>query len=272
MNDYFKDKVVIVTGASSGIGESIARTVAKRGAKVVLSARRKEKLEWLSAELKNSLAVYTDVTQEESVHRLVEQTVGRYGRIDILINNAGILLYKPIMESSFNEVREVMETNFFGAVLCAHSVIPIMKRQKEGAIVNVASIAGRIGFTSLGYYGASKFALVGFSESLRQELAPEGIFVSLVCPGVVNTPMSKAILDEAIARGKKVMPISPERVAEKILLAIEKKKAEVFVPSSTHFFYWLHFFFRRFSEWLAFKFRASDPPPHPPAICTQLMK
>lgn len=241
---------MIITGASSGIGESTARMVAKRGAKVVLSARRKEKLELLSNELKDSFVVCTDVTQEKSVENLVNQTLEKYGRIDVLINNAGLLLHKPIVESSLSEIKAVMETNFFGAVLCTRAVVPIMKRQGKGTIMNVASISGLISFENLGYYGASKFALVGFSESLRQELISEGIFVSVICPGIVNTPMTKAILDEALARGRRAVAISPEKVASKILTAIEKRKTKVFVPWSTHLLYWFYFFFQKFAEWI----------------------
>lgn len=260
LSDFFKEQVAIVTGASSGIGEAVARLLCARGARVVLAARRKEKLDFLSQELNGCLSVATDVTQEPSVKNLVAQTVERFGRIDILINNAGALLYKPMTECSLHEIRQVMETNFFGAALCARAVIPIMKKQKSGTIVNVASIAGRIGLPHLGYYGASKFALVGFSETLRQELAPDGIFVCTVCPGTVYTPMTKEIVDGARARGKKLILISAETVAQKILIAVEKKSPEIIIPFATRLFYFLHFFFARPMEQLAWKFRASDPP------------
>lgn len=259
MSDFFKDKIVIVTGASSGIGEAIARLLSKRGAKVILAARRQNKLETLQKELEKSIAIETDVTQEKSVKNLVAQTMQKFGRIDLLINNAGVLVHKPMAETTMEEIRAVMETNFFAAVSCTNIALPIMKKQKSGIIVNIASIAGRIGFPNLGYYGASKFALVGFSETLRQEVAHEGIHVLTVCPGTIYTPMTKEIVDAAIAKGKYVMPILPETAAKEILSAIEKKKIELFLPKITRLIHFLHIFFPRMIEWLAWKFRPSDP-------------
>lgn len=260
MKNIFRDQVVIVTGASSGIGEAAARKFAERGARVVLAARRVEPLEKLAKELPNSIAVPTDVTQLKSVENLVQKTLEKWGRIDILINNAGILVYKLVGDCTLQEARDIIETNFFGCVYCAHAVIPTMKKQKSGVIVNIASIAGKIGFPNLGYYGASKFALVGFSEALRQELKHEGIFVNTICPGTVYTPMTQKIVEEAMAKGKNIMPIRPEKVAGVILDSIEKKRAEVFVPVMTRWLYWLHFFFPKFTEWLAWKFRAAEQP------------
>ncbi|OGR57177.1 MAG: hypothetical protein A3I11_04810 [Elusimicrobia bacterium RIFCSPLOWO2_02_FULL_39_32] len=259
MSNFFKNKVVIITGASSGIGLATARLLYQNGAKCVLAARRKGLLEKIAKELNGSLPIETDVTKKDSLENLVKETLKVFGRIDILINNAGILIYKPIEQCSEEELREVMEVNYFGAVGCVNAILPIMKKQGSGAIANVASIAGKLGFPSLGYYAASKFALVGYSQALRQEIKQYGIFVSAIYPGTVYTPMTEEIIEGAKKKGKNVLPISAEKVAEKILVAIEKKKSEVFVPRATHFLYFLHFFFPKFTEWLAWKFRASDP-------------
>lgn len=259
MSDFFKNKVAIITGASSGIGLAAAKLFFQNGAKCVLAARRKGLIDSIAKELEGSLPIETDVTQKKSVENLVSESLKVFGRIDILINNAGILIYKPIEQCSQEELRDVMEVNYFGAVRCVNAILPIMKKQGGGAIVNVASIAGKIGFPSLGYYAASKFAMVGYSQALRQELKQYGIFVSTICPGTVYTPMTEEIIEGAKKKGKNVLPISAETVAEKILFAIEKKKSEVFVPQATHLLYFLHFFFPNFTEWLAWKFRASDP-------------
>ncbi|MBI4218444.1 MAG: SDR family NAD(P)-dependent oxidoreductase [Elusimicrobia bacterium] len=259
MSDFFQDKVAIVTGASSGIGLETAKLLSNRGSLLVLAARNKEKIESLSKELGRSLPVVTDVTQESSVQNLIAQTLDRFGKIDILINNAGILLYKPMQDCSSEEIQRILEVNFLGAVRCANAALPILKKQGQGTIVNVASIAGRIGLPNLGYYSSSKFALVAYSEALRQEVFHHNIFVTTVCPGTVLTPMTETILSEAKAKGKNSFPIMPQTVAKRILRAIEKKEREVFVPEMTRFFYWLHFFFPRFAEWLVWKFRASDP-------------
>jgi NADP-dependent 3-hydroxy acid dehydrogenase YdfG len=152
MDQPFKDKVVIITGASGGIGLETARLLLKAGAHVVLASRNKEKLDSLASEMTGVLAVPTDVTQDSSVDNMVAQTLQKYGRIDILVNNAGILYYKPMADTTPSEIRALMETNYYGAVRCTNAVLPSMKKQKHGMIINVASIAGRVGFPKLGYY------------------------------------------------------------------------------------------------------------------------
>lgn len=258
MDGFFKNKVAIVTGASSGIGLATARLLSQSGAKVVLAARSKEKLASLTGEIPNSIAVPTDVTDPGAVKNLVRRTLEIFGKIDILINNAGALLYKHMADSTPQEIRLVMEVNFFGAAACAMEALPVMEKQKSGVIVNVSSVAGRVGLPNLGYYCASKFAFTGFSETLRQEVASKGIRVITVSPGTVYTPMVKAIVDEAMSRGKKMIPIPPERVARAMLKAIRGNEIEVFVPWPARVLNHLHFFFPRFAEWLAYRYRASD--------------
>lgn len=255
----FKDKVVIITGASEGIGLATAQLLAKRGAKVVLAARRAERLAEIAKQIPGSLAVPTDVTQEAQAKNLAEKAAQKFGRIDVLINNAGLLIYKPMAEFSVEEIQRLMDVNFYGQVHCARAVLPYMTRQQSGTILNVASVAGRAGFPNLGYYCASKFALIGFSETFRQEVASKGIHVGIVNPGTVYTPMTEKILDNAKSRGKRVVYIQPKDVAETIARAIEKKERESFVPFATWALYVLHFLLPGFVEWLAWKFRASDP-------------
>jgi len=263
MKNYFQDQVVIITGASGGIGESTARAISKRGAITVLAARRMDKLERLSKELDRSLPIKTDVSEEKSVKNLIDHTLQTYGRIDILINNAGILLYKMLEEASFDEVRRVMDINYFGAVYGSMFVLPIMKKQKSGVIVNVSSIAGKVGLPNIGFYCASKFALTGFSETLRQEVSHLGIRVCTVSPGTVYTPMTKEYVDRGLAKGKKNMPVTPDFVADKIISAIEKKKAHVIIPLHTRLLYYCYLLFPGLIERLAWRYRSGDGPELP---------
>ena len=258
MQNYFKNKVAIVTGASSGIGKETARLLWKNGAKVVLTARKIKKLELLSQELPGSIPISADITQKDEIKNLMQKTVEQFGRIDILINNAGILLHKSIEESTEEEIRKVMEVNFFGAVRCIHDILPIMKKQKSGSILNVASIAGKIGLPNLGYYGSSKFALLGYSQALRQELKQYNIFVSVLCPGIVYTPMNQELLENARKEGRKIRALTPEEVAVTILLAVKKKKPEVIIPKFTRAFFWAHHFFPSLMETIVWRFRASS--------------
>ncbi len=255
---YFKDKVAIVTGASSGIGKETARLLWQKGAKVVLAARRKEEINSLSHELSGSLAIPTDITQDSDVKNLIHKTINHFGKIDILINNAGILLHKPICDSTEEEIRKVMEVNFFGAVRCIHAVLPMMKKQEGGTIANVSSISGKIGLPNIGFYSSSKFALMGYSQALRQELKEYGIFVTVICPGIVYTPMNQSLIDNARKEGRRVTFIQPEEVGRIILTAIEKKKPEIVLPKFTKLFFWAHFFFPQLMENIAWKFRASS--------------
>lgn len=258
MKFSFQDKVVIVTGASSGIGLATARLLSRRGAKVVLAARSKDRLETYSKEMPRSVVCPTDVTEPGAAANLAKTAVEKFGRIDILVNNAGILLYKLMEDTPPEELRKVMEVNYFGAVAVANAVLPAMAAQKSGTIVNVSSVAGRVGFPNLGYYCASKFAFTGYSESLRQEAASKGVKVVLVSPGTIYTAMTQSIVDDALARGKRMIITPPEKVAEAILRGIEKGSREVFIPWQTSVLNHLHFHLPGFAEWLAGFFRASD--------------
>lgn len=259
MKSSVKGKVAIITGASEGIGLATAKLFHAKGAKVVLAARREDRLNEAGRALPGALTVTADVTREADVARIVENALKTFGTIDILINNAGMLVYKPMNETSMDEIRRVMELNFFGQVQCARAVMPHFLKQGSGTIINIGSISGRVGFPNLGYYAASKFALTAFSETLRQEVASKGLHVGLVNPGTVYTPLNKDILDKAKARGKRVTFIQPETVAQTVLGAAENQRDEVFVPFATRVLYILHLFFPKFVEWLAWKFRASDP-------------
>lgn len=251
--------VALITGGSSGIGLAAAHAFARKGARLALVARRRGPLEDAAIEIPGAIALAADISKEEEAERVVAETVARFGRLDVLINNAGMLLYKPMADCSMDEIRQLIDLNFFAQAYCSRAAIMVMRKQGQGHIVNVSSLAGRIGFPYLGYYSASKFALTGFSEALRQEVKPDGICVSLVHPGTVETAMTRQILDQARKKGKRVVAIQAAQAARAILCAVEQEKAEAFVPWAGKMLYYAHCVFPRAAEWIAWKFRAAEP-------------
>ncbi len=189
-------KVAIVTGASSGIGEATARRLAEEGARVVLAARREDRLEALRGRIGagggDALAVPTDVALAADRERLVRQTLSAYGRIDALVNNAGYAQRGPLELVPLEAVRRNFETNVFGLLALTQLVIPVMRGQRSGRIVNVSSVAGRIVWPFSAVYGATKHALEALSDGLRVELEPFGIQVVVIEPGFVRTEFAEA--------------------------------------------------------------------------------
>jgi short-subunit dehydrogenase len=189
--------VAIVTGASSGIGAATACLLAQRGYRVTLAARSTDKLEALAAEIRSAdgqaLVVTTDVRQREDVRRIVDETVRQFGRVDALINNAGLGYASWVVEINPDELREQVETNLIGLIQMTQAVLPHMLAQRCGHIINVSSIAGLMGVPGLSVYNATKFAVNGFSEALRREVGAFGIQVSLLCPGGVETDFGENV-------------------------------------------------------------------------------
>ncbi|MCS6816676.1 MAG: SDR family NAD(P)-dependent oxidoreductase [Blastocatellia bacterium] len=186
-----QNRIVIITGASSGIGEATARRLAREGAVVVLAARRRERLERLAEEIAASgghaLAIPTDITVEADRRRLVERTMETYGRVDALVNNAGYGQRGPIECVPIEAIRQNFETNLFALIALTQLVIPILRTQGRGRIVNVSSVAGRIARPFSAVYDATKHALEAISDGLRGELAPFGIHVIVIEPGFIQT-------------------------------------------------------------------------------------
>ncbi|HHG86266.1 MAG TPA: SDR family oxidoreductase, partial [Bacteroidetes bacterium] len=227
-----KDKVVIVTGASSGIGEALAKVYAAAGGKVVLAARNLTKLDALAQALKkaggDTLTVKTDVSQRADCEALIAQTIAHYGRIDFLINNAGISMRALASELDPEVIEQVMQVNFFGTVYCTQAALPHLLETK-GSIVGVSSIAGFRGLPGRTGYSASKFAMHGYLESLRTELLKTGVHVLLACPGFTASNIRKAAL---IADGshqgdtplKEQKLMSAQEVAQHIFKAVMRRK------------------------------------------------
>jgi NADP-dependent 3-hydroxy acid dehydrogenase YdfG len=236
MSGYFRGKSIVVTGASSGIGADAALAFGEQGAGVALLARRTAPLEELAAKIiktgGKALALQCDVTDRARVFWAIEQARDAFGTIDILINSAGVLIPDAVEQMRPVDLERMMATNLYGAVNAMHAVLPIMRRNKSGNIVNVASLAGRRGVSPLGGYSATKFALVGLTEALRVELFGSGIHVSLVMPGVIDTPMARTAQKSAESlKGMPTMMAMPARwVTWAILAAAAFGLTEVDVP------------------------------------------
>ena len=186
-----QNKVVIITGASEGIGEATAKLLATQGAKVVLAARNIDKLnvvkDAISAAGGTVIAVSTDMRDKESVKALVEQTKQHFGRIDILINNAGQSVYAPIEHISVEQYQQIIELNLFGVLYAMQAVIPIMRAQGDGLIINISSNVSKMAIPNIGAYASTKYALNGLTLTARAELAADNIRVSLMHPGLTAT-------------------------------------------------------------------------------------
>jgi NADP-dependent 3-hydroxy acid dehydrogenase YdfG len=187
--------VALVTGASSGIGDAAARRLAADGAQVALVARRRDRLEALAGELDGALAIEADVTDREQAEAAVERTAAELGRLDVLVNNAGVMLLGPIQDAPVEEWERMLQVNVHGLLYCARAALPhLIAAAEDGPrgvadMVNVSSVAGRVARQGSGVYNATKFAVGAFSESLRQEVTSRHVRVALVEPGAVDTEL-----------------------------------------------------------------------------------
>jgi NADP-dependent 3-hydroxy acid dehydrogenase YdfG len=220
--------VVAVTGASSGIGEATALACAEAGAAVSLAARRTERIDALAERIRDAggraLAVQTDVGEEQQARAFVERTNEQLGGIDVLVNNAGVMLLGPIIGAPTEEWRRMVHANVFGVLYCTHAALPLMAERKSGHIVNVSSVAGRIAREGSGVYNLTKFGVGAFSESLRQEGVRYGVRVTLIEPGAVATELPEHNRPEIQERIRQTLadvePLTAEDIASAVLYAI----------------------------------------------------
>ncbi|MGR0183094.1 SDR family oxidoreductase [Azospirillum aestuarii] len=232
------DKVVVVTGASSGIGRATALEFARHGAAVVLAARRHAALHEVAEDCieagGRAMVVPTDVRDQEQMNRLAERAIEVFGGIDVWVNNAGVIAFGCFEETPQDVFEEVMRTNFFGTANGCRAVLPHFLEREEGTVINVASLASIVGQRYAAAYAASKFAVRGFSETLRQELVEDpGIQVCTVLPGPIDTPLWQHGANYTGRAVKAMTPLRPpEEVAEAILRLAENPRPELFVGAA----------------------------------------
>lgn len=231
-------KVAVITGASMGIGEALARRLVLEGAKVVLSSRDLSRVDAARARIGMSdrtLAITCDVRNREEIDRLVSLTLHNFGRIDIWVNNAGFGLRDSIAHMDMKDCRSMYDTNLFGTIECMQAVIPVMRQQASGTIINVSSVAGHIAVPFSAAYGSTKFAMNCIGKAARLELIGSGVHVMTVCPGWINTPFHEnAIKGRDHMRLGARKGISADRVANAVLRGYLKQKREVVVPWTNH--------------------------------------
>ncbi len=238
----FKNKVVLITGASSGIGKQTAIEFAKLGANIVLVARRKEKLEQVEIELKkfhiSTLVCQCDVSNKGKVQEMSKTVLEKFGSIDVLVNNAGFAIYGSVTDLSIDEIESQMETNYLGMIYCVKNFLPVMLENKSGHIVNVASVAASFGLPGIASYCASKFAMLGFSEGLKHELKDTGVGITVVSPIMVRTEFFDSPSFEKMPKYSPTS-LSPKTVAKAILKAANSPRLEIIVPSVVRGAVWM---------------------------------
>lgn len=219
--ENLQGKVALITGASSGIGAATARLLAEEGVHVVLTARRLDRIDALAAELGGmATAIAADITDASQVQALFLQVSERFGGLDLLFNNAGMGFHNPFTNSEPEQWRRMIDTNLVGLLHCTHAAIPLMKGRRGAMIASVSSTGGRYGVEGWSVYCATKYAVVGFHETLRKELGADGIRVSVIEPGAVWTEFGHNVSEQALLERRQTLDaLQPEDVAQALVYA-----------------------------------------------------
>lgn len=245
--EHFAKKIAIVTGGASGIGRAVGEELARRGACVILADRNSKMLEEAAGSFVkaggHAKAVVLDVTDPQAVKKLVHDAASEFGQLDYIFNNAGVVVFGEARDFSYDDWRKVIDTNLYGVVNGVAAAYPLMIRQGFGHIVNTASAAGLVPVGGLASYVASKYGVVGLSNALRMEGAEFGVKVSVICPGLIDTPMKNS--KTANLDGGKLLAMSPpllpvEKCARTILRGVEVNKAFILVTPLAKIFWLLH--------------------------------
>lgn len=262
-----KDKVVIVTGGSSGIGKACALEFGRKGAKVVISARHLDKLHAAEQEINAAgiecFGVQGDVSIESDCKKIIDQTMEKFGRIDILINNAGISMRAVFNDLNLSVIRELMEINFWGTVYCTKFALPEILKNK-GSVIGVSSIAGYVGLPGRTGYSASKYAMKGFLDALRNENLKLGLHVLVACPGYTASNIRKtALAADGTKQGETPLDeqklMSAEEVARHIYNAVRGRKREIILTSQGKLAVWVSRLFPRLADKMIYNIVSKEP-------------
>jgi short-subunit dehydrogenase len=241
MDTYFRDKVIWLTGASSGIGEALVYALARYKPKMVLSSRKEEELQRVATQsglpTSHLLILPLDLADESAMPALTQQVVLHFGHIDILINNAGISQRGTVLETELKVEKRLMDVNFLGTISLTKAVLPHMVQAGTGQVITVASVAGIVSTPKRSSYAAAKAALIAYMDSLRAEMHPHGIHIGVINPGYVRTNISlNALTGDGSPQGKMDTNIdqglSPERTAMKMIQAIRRRKDQTFIAGT----------------------------------------
>jgi short-subunit dehydrogenase len=255
--------VIIITGASSGIGAATARRLARENVCLTLAARRSDRLQGVASDVEKlgseALIVRTDVTNRDDVHHMVQATLDRWGRIDVLLNDAGISYDEPLVDLEPDKIRNEVQVNLIALIECTQVVMPVMLKQKSGHIINVASIEGLIATPGSSVYCATKFGVFGFSDSLRRQLRGSGIHVSAFCPGYTPSEITPRL--KAIVEGRPDAPHHPglmptSYVADQIARLVRHPRRMVILPRSWSVLVLVAFLFPGVADVLVSNFKA----------------
>ena len=263
---FWGGKVVIVTGASSGLGRSLAEAFARAGADVVVSARSVETLESVAANVRQFgtlvLAISADVTRQDQVDSLIEKTVAHFGRLDVLVNNVGRSTRAPLADTTPEDFAALMEINFLSAVRCTRAALPHLIRSR-GHVINIGSLSGKSASRYVGAYSATKFALSAYTQQLRMELGPQGVHVMLVSPGpILREDAGQRYADQMQGlparaakpgAGVRISPVRPEKLSQAILTACRRRQPELVYPPLARVFIAVIQLFPRLGDWLVRK-------------------
>lgn len=251
--DRFNDKVAVITGASSGIGQQVALEFARRGARLALAARSENALLELQREIEKldgqALALPTDITDPAQVDRLIQQTIARWGQLDILVVNAGQYIRSSIEKLTIADLEQSMAVNFYGGVHCIQAALPHLRARRNGHIVIISTMDVKTPLLLDAPYVAAKSALSGFADVLRQELYGSGVRVSVIYPGRVDTPLIGNLKVPSISA-----KIHPGAVARAVVRAVKSGRARIMLPFQVYFLYWLYLISPILSDWAAITF------------------